>query len=100
MAAVEKAGPSLKWVVLDMIPVTMIDATGLYTAKELADTLNQNGVVLAGAGRQSEWRLWAESRRVIQHRQIPFYPTIGEAIRAFQLGQENWTEPQQNGSAP
>src|SRR4029077_3531913 len=32
MAAAHAAGPSLRWLVLDMLPITMIDATGLYTA--------------------------------------------------------------------
>jgi MFS superfamily sulfate permease-like transporter len=39
MSAVDAAGPSLKWLVLDMLPITMIDATGLYTAKEIASAL-------------------------------------------------------------
>jgi MFS superfamily sulfate permease-like transporter len=84
MAAVEAAGPSLKWLVLDMIPITMVDATGLYTAEEVADTLRERGVVLAAAGRQTEWRLWADSRqRSTQDRKIPIYPTLNEAIRVF-----------------
>ena len=84
MAAAEAAGPSLRWLVLDMLPITMIDATGLYTADEVADTLRERGVVLAGAGRQTEWRLWAESgRRAPNERKIQMYPTVHEAIRTF-----------------
>ncbi|HKF59701.1 MAG TPA: SulP family inorganic anion transporter, partial [Blastocatellia bacterium] len=85
LAAADAAGPSLKWLVLDMLPITLIDATGLYTAEELADTLRERGVVLAAAGRQTEWRLWAESRdREPRDRKIPFYPTFLEVIRAYQ----------------
>jgi len=70
--------------VLDMIPITMIDATGLYTADELTDSLKQWGVVLVGAGRQTEWKLWAESRqRAPRERKIQIYPTIEAAIEAF-----------------
>ena len=84
MAAAQAAGPSLKWLVLDMLPITMIDATGLYTADEVADTLQERGVVLAGAGRQTEWRIWAESRRrAPKERKIHMYPTMQEAIRTF-----------------
>jgi high affinity sulfate transporter 1 len=84
MAAADAAGPSLKCLVLDMLPITMIDATGLYTAEEIADTLQQRGVTLAAAGRQTEWRHWAEARhRVPMERKIPIYPTIKEAIRTF-----------------
>jgi high affinity sulfate transporter 1 len=84
MAAAEAAGPSLKWLVLDMLPITMVDATGLYTAEELADTLRQRGVVLAGAGRQTEWGLWAENRnRATNERKIPLYPTLRSAIKSY-----------------
>jgi high affinity sulfate transporter 1 len=84
MAAAQAAGPSLRWLVLDMLPITMIDATGLYTADEVADSLRERGVVLSGAGRQTEWRLWAESRRrAPNERKIHMYPTIQEAIRTF-----------------
>jgi high affinity sulfate transporter 1 len=84
IAAAQAAGPSLRWLVLDMIPITMIDATGLYTADELADSLKQRGVALVGAGRQTEWRLWAESRqRAPRERKIQIYPTMQAAIEAF-----------------
>jgi len=84
IAAVEASGPSLKWLVLDMLPITMIDATGLYTAEEVADSLQERGVVLAAAGRQTEWRHWAESRnRTPQERKVRIYPTMHEAVRVF-----------------
>jgi MFS superfamily sulfate permease-like transporter len=85
LAAVVAAGPTLKWLVLDMIPITMIDATGLYTAEEVADTLHARGVVLAAAGRKTEWNLWADSRgRALQERKIPIYTTLSDGIEAFQ----------------
>lgn len=85
MAAADAAGPSLKWLVLDMLPITLVDSTGLYTAEEVADVLRERGVLLAAAGRQTEWRLWAESRkRPSSDRKIPFYPTFREVIRAYQ----------------
>jgi len=77
-------GPSLKWLVVDMLPITMIDATGLYTTEEVADTLYEQGVVLAAAGRQTEWRIWSESRKfALRNRKIPMYPTMDEAIQTF-----------------
>ena len=85
MAAADAAGPSLKWLVLDMLPITLVDATGLYTAEEVADTLRERGVVLVAAGRQTEWRIWAESRqREPSDRKILFYPTFREVIKAYQ----------------
>lgn len=84
MAAADAAGPSLKWLVLDMLPITLVDSTGLYTAEEVADVLQERGVLLAAAGRQTEWRLWAESRkRAPSDRKIRFYPTFREVIRAY-----------------
>jgi MFS superfamily sulfate permease-like transporter len=86
-AAVDAAGPSLKWLVLDMLPITMIDATGLYTAKEIASTLQERGVVLAAAGRQTEWHLWVEARKLgPQGPQIQIYPTLRRAVDAFEHG--------------
>jgi len=63
----------------------MVDATGLYTVDEVADTLHERGVVLAAAGRQTEWNLWAESRkRAPQDRKIPIYATLSDGIEAYQ----------------
>jgi high affinity sulfate transporter 1 len=84
ITAATAAGPSLKWIVLDMLPITTIDTTGLYTVEEVALILGERDVVLAAAGRQTEWRLWADSReRASQDRKIPIYPTLNEAIRVF-----------------
>jgi high affinity sulfate transporter 1 len=84
IAAADAAGPSLKWLVLDLLPITMIDTTGLFTAEEVADTLRERGIVLTGAGRQTEWQLWAESkRRATSDRKIRIYPTLGDVVRAF-----------------
>lgn len=89
IAAAETAGPSLKWLVLDMLPITMIDATGLYTADEVAGTLRDQGIVLAAAGRQTEWRLWAEGRRLApEGPKIQIYPTLRRAIAAYENGAE------------
>lgn len=84
LAAAQSAGPSLRWLVLDMLPITMIDATGLYMADEVADILKERGVVLAAAGRQTEWRLWAEAHeRAPEDRKIPIYSTMDEAVGTF-----------------
>lgn len=85
IAAAESVGPSLRWVVLDMLPITMVDATGLYTAEEVADTLRERGVVLAGAGRQTEWRQWAEThKRDFRQAKVQIYATMNDAIRTYQ----------------
>jgi high affinity sulfate transporter 1 len=88
MATADAGGSSLKWMVLDMIPITMIDATGLYTAREIIDTLKQRGIVLATAGRQTEYRLWMEAHlHGLEGDRIPMYPTYREAIDTYQREQ-------------
>ena len=84
LAAVHAAGPSLRWVVLNMLPITMIDATGLQVTQEIAEELDSRGALLVAAGRQTEWQLWAETRRF----EVPFhkaktYPTLRTAIKTF-----------------
>jgi high affinity sulfate transporter 1 len=90
MAAADAAGPSLKCIILDMIPITLVDATGLYTAEEVADTLSERGVVLAGAGRQTEWLHWAQRRnRDPNQAKVRIYATFKDAIRNYpRAGQE------------
>ena len=84
LAAVQAAGPSLRWVVLDMLPITMIDATGVQVAQEIAEELEGRGALLVAAGRQTEWRLWAETRRFEdQFHKAKTYPTLRAAIKTF-----------------
>jgi len=83
LAAADAAGPSLRHVVVDMLPVTMIDATGLYTTQEVAEELGRRGISLSGAGRDTEWKKWAESRGLSQgYSNTRMYPTIKAAIKA------------------
>jgi high affinity sulfate transporter 1 len=94
LAAADAAGPSLKYLVLDLLPITMVDVTGLYTAEEIADTLQQRGITLAAAGRQTEWQLWADARdRAPTERKIPIYPTMKAAIRTFRQTTDVPAEP-------
>jgi len=100
IAAADAAGPSLKWLALDMLPITLVDATGLYTVEEIADTLGERGVVLTAAGRKTEWRLWAESRhRAPKDRKIPIYLTLGEVIRAYRNAQATSASVHENAGA-
>jgi len=84
LAAAEAAGPSLKWLVLDMLPINMIDATGLYTAREVASTLRDRGVVLAAAGRHTEWSQWGRAHRVQQESpRIQLYSTLRHVVDSY-----------------
>ena len=81
MRVVDEAGPNLRHVVIDLLPVTNIDATGLLTVTELVQTLETRGIRLNAAGRATEWRNWARSRGFAANRilfeRAPPRPLLG-----------------------
>ena len=77
---VDEAGPNLRHVVIDLLPVTNIDATGLLTVTELVGMLETRGIRLNAAGRATEWRNWARSRGFAGD-QIQIFPTLRQAVR-------------------
>jgi high affinity sulfate transporter 1 len=90
LQAVEAAGPGLKWLVIDMIPVTIVDMTGLHAARELIGTLHERGVVFIAAGRATEWRQWSETRGLtFVHRS---FPSLAAAIEAYEQQGESESE--------
>ena len=48
--------------VIDLLPVTSIDATGLMTITELIAALQARGIGLNAAGRLTEWSNWGAER--------------------------------------
>jgi len=85
LEAAEGAGPDLKWFVIDMIPVTMIDITGLLAAADVIKTLRARGVAFIAAGRETEWKHWAESRGLKSG--FRSFPTLRAALKRYR--QEN-----------
>jgi len=81
---VDEAGPNLRHVVLDLLPVTNIDATGLLTLTELVRVLESRGILLNAAGRATEWRNWARSRGFAGNR-IRIFPTLRKAVRELSV---------------
>jgi MFS superfamily sulfate permease-like transporter len=85
IAAADAAGSDLKWFAIDMIPVTMVDATGLYAADEVIRSLEARGVLLVAAGRQNEWMNWAEKHQIGSNfPKIRFFPALSAAVDAYQ----------------
>ena len=83
--AVEAAGSGLKWFVVDMIPVTMMDATGLQAAREILSALRARGIIFVGAGRQAEWQQWADARQLqVDRSGTRTFPTLRAAVKAYQ----------------
>jgi MFS superfamily sulfate permease-like transporter len=85
LAAAAAAGPDLRWFVIDLLPVSQIDATGLFAIRDAFDSLRARGVVVAAAGRDTEWAD-RSARRDLSGvlAGIRFYPTLRLAELAYQ----------------
>ena len=84
LAAAAAAGPELRWFVIDLLPVSQIDATGLFAIRDAFATLRARGIVVAAAGRDAEWADRA-SRRDLSGvlTGIRFFPTLRLAELAY-----------------
>jgi high affinity sulfate transporter 1 len=90
MAAADRAGPELKWFVIDLIAVTMVDATGIFVIDDIVATFRERGIVLAAAGRQTEWRQWAEKRQFkLKASGARIFPTLRAAVKTFRRESAN-----------
>ena len=83
MRAIDESGPGLRHVVIDLLPVSTIDATGLMTVTELGElrsTREASG--FNAAGRSTEWGLWAAERGFGGYG-IGAFPTLRQAVRGL-----------------
>lgn len=81
--AAVNAGPGLQWFVLDLMPVNMVDATGLYAMRDVFDELRARGVVVAVAARDTEWTDWAQQRGLTtQLGKYLLFNTLEQAVQA------------------
>jgi high affinity sulfate transporter 1 len=80
MRAIDQSDPGLHHVVIDLLPASTIDATGIMTILELVTMLDARGISLNAAGRATEWRLWADKRGIVGGR-VRFFPTLRQAVR-------------------
>jgi MFS superfamily sulfate permease-like transporter len=78
------ARPGLRWFVIDLLPVSQIDTTGLFAIRDAFDTLRARGIVVAAAGRDAEWADRA-SRRDLSGvlTGIRFFPSLRRAELAY-----------------
>ena len=84
LAAARAAGPGLNWFVLDLIPVTQFDVTGMDALDALEAELAASGVTLVAAGRMTESTDWLRARGL--HRDSHgerHFPTMRQALRAY-----------------
>jgi MFS superfamily sulfate permease-like transporter len=84
LAAVEAQGPGLKRVVFDMVPIPLVDVTGLYALREVVAALGARGVRLSSAGRMAEWadraKRWGYDTAAWG---VLAFPTLEAAVEAF-----------------
>jgi MFS superfamily sulfate permease-like transporter len=81
-AALDRAGPGMRGVIIDLIPVSTIDATGLLALRDIQGALAERGITLCGAGRATEWALW-RSRRGFAEGRIQIFPTLESALETL-----------------
>jgi MFS superfamily sulfate permease-like transporter len=85
LAAADAAGPDLRWFVVDAIPITHVDVTGVDAIQDVRRALGARGAILVVAGRKTEYSDWLNKiglyRRDAEHL---WFPTLRQAFRAFQ----------------
>jgi high affinity sulfate transporter 1 len=89
LAAANTAGPALRSFIVDAIPITSVDVTGLDALEELRRELAERGTTLVVAGRRTEFLTWL--RQIGLHRAEDdqfVFPTLRQAVRAFREAQQ------------
>ena len=85
LAAADAASPGLKWFVIDAIPISQIDITGLYALRDLRERLATRGTTLVLAGRKTEFLIWLREAGLYQpEHETWIFPTLRQALKAYQ----------------
>ncbi|MFG1432013.1 SulP family inorganic anion transporter [Xanthobacter sp. V2C-8] len=82
LAAASGHDGTAEGVVVDLVPITEVDVTGLFTLKEVAAALAGRGIRIVAAGRQTEWRAWMAARGLAPEN-VAIYPTLRHAVKAL-----------------
>jgi high affinity sulfate transporter 1 len=84
LAAVDAAGPNLRWFVVDAIPMSDIDISGLYALRDLREALEARGTKLILAGRRTEFLDWFREIGVYRAgHEEEIFPTLRQALKAY-----------------
>ncbi|HOW63011.1 MAG TPA: sulfate permease [Candidatus Contendobacter sp.] len=84
LTVADAAGPELQWFVIDAIPISHIDVTGLYAVRDLRETLEARGVTLILAGRKTEFINWLQEIGLYQpEHEERLFPTLRQALKAY-----------------
>ena len=80
----DAAGPKLQWFVIDAIPISHIDVTGLYAVRDLREALEARGVTLILAGRKTEFLNWLREMDMYRpEHEERLCPTLRQALKAY-----------------
>ena len=83
LAAADAAGPGLQWFVLDAIPMSDFDISGLYAFRELNEALAARGTIVIVAGRRTEFLNWLRETGLYREmHEERFFPTLRQALKA------------------
>jgi MFS superfamily sulfate permease-like transporter len=89
LAAANAAGPALRSFIVDAIPITSVDVTGLDALDELRRELAERGTTLVVAGRRTEFLTWLRQIGLNRPEDDQFvFPTLRQAVRAFREAQQ------------
>jgi MFS superfamily sulfate permease-like transporter len=84
LAAVEAAGSDLQWFVIDAIPISDIDFSGLTALRDLRVALEGQGVSMIIAGRKTEFITWLKRIDLYRDEVEPrMFPTLRQAVKAY-----------------
>jgi high affinity sulfate transporter 1 len=80
----ETSGTELRWFVVDAIPISQIDITGLYALRDLRESLEARGIVLILAGRKTELLMWLKRAGLYRpEHENWIFPTLRQALKAY-----------------
>ena len=84
LAVADAAGPELRWFVIDAIPISHIDVTGLYVLRDLKETLEERGITLILAGRKTEFLNWLREIGLYRpEHEAHIFSTLRQALKAY-----------------
>ena len=82
--AAADAGKDVRWFVIDAIPISDVDVSGLYAVRDLNVELEARGTTLVLAGRRTEFLIWLREiglyRPELDNR---LFPTLTQALKAY-----------------
>lgn len=78
------AGAEVRWFVIDMLPVSLVDTTGLYTLRDTFELLRARGIVVGVARREPQWMRWAAEPAFAGRLDgLRYFPTLRQAAQAY-----------------